>query len=197
LALAGTILFVAPLGKKWVASSQSDRPKPATAAEPARASPPADTSLLRSQALELFNKGDFTGSAALWQELTAAVPDDFEAINNLGVVLKKLNRPDEALSAYEGAIAANPQYPFAYNNLGVLLMEQGKLKKAQGHLERAIELDRAYADPHLHLAILFEKQEKKGDATTHYRAFLSLSPLLSPELKEKVASRLARLNGDS
>lgn len=200
--LAAGLLFVAPIGKKWIASFRSQRLKPASVSEQAPTPPPANASLLpkgdpfgvRNRALELFNRGDFAGSLTLWQELIASIPGDFEAINNLGVVLKKLDRPGEALAAYERAIATNPQYPFAQNNAGVLLMEQGKLAKAQDHLERAMALDSTYADPHLHLAILFEKQKKKGDAAQHFRTFLTLSPLLAPDLKDKITSRLARLD---
>jgi len=199
VASAAAVLFVAPLGKKWMAQRSSQQSKPAAGTQPtptATTPPTTDPSLLKARALELFSKGDFAGSLPLWQELTAVLPGDFEAINNLGLVLKKLNRADEAVSAYERAIAANPSYAVARNNLGVLLMEQGKMEKAESHLKQASELDHGYANPHLHLAILLEKQKKKGEAAVHFREFLNLSPLLAPDLKEKITSRLARLNGE-
>ena len=70
------------------------------------------------------------------------------------------------------------------------------MEKAESHLKQASELDHGYANPHLHLAILLEKQKKKGEAAVHFREFLNLSPLLAPDLKEKITSRLARLNGE-
>lgn len=48
------------------------------------------------------------------------------ACNNLGAVLRYLDRPGEAFQAYEQAIAADPRFAEAYNNLGNLLESQGR-----------------------------------------------------------------------
>lgn len=196
VALAGAVLFLAPLGKKWIIALRTAGQKTAIVSQPATSPPTtADMTLLKTQALELFNKGDFEGSLTLWEQVSAAAPADFESINNLGFVLKKLNRLGEAKTAYEKAIGVNPRYAVAFNNLGVLHMEQGDSETARKHLEKAVALNETYADPQLHLALLFEKQRKKGEATVHYRKFLEQSPHLPLEVREKIISKLARLEG--
>ena len=52
-----------------------------------------------------------------------------EAFNNLGIVLKKLGRVDEALSSYRDAVRLRPDYVEARNNLGNALRSSISLKR--------------------------------------------------------------------
>jgi Flp pilus assembly protein TadD len=53
-----------------------------------------------------------------------------EARNNLGAVLMKLGRFDEAQACFESAVALKPQYTMARHNLGSVLRKNGRLTEA-------------------------------------------------------------------
>ncbi len=55
---------------------------------------------------------------AIWEDAVSKVPDDPIAHNNLGTVLLKANRNDEAKSEFRRAIQIAPERPIAHRNLG-------------------------------------------------------------------------------
>ncbi len=64
-----------------------------------------------------------------------------EAHSMRGFCAYYMGRPDDAIAAYEQAIALNPQFFWYYHNLGILLFQQG-------HYERAVEvLETALSSP--------------------------------------------------
>jgi Tfp pilus assembly protein PilF len=94
-----------------------------------------------------------------------------EMFNNLGSVLMNLNRPDDALAAFERAIELRPNYADALNNVGVLHRNAHRTEKAIEYLKRAVELNpslthaqanlrAAYRDvvPTWHFAMMDDKQ---------------------------------------
>ncbi len=61
---------------------------------------------------------------------------------NVGYLLEKLKRPDEAIQHYAAAIALDPKQPIALNNLALLYAERGKkLTDALFYASRALEFE--------------------------------------------------------
>jgi type II protein arginine methyltransferase len=94
-----------------------------------------------------------------------------EMHNNMGSVLMALNREEEAIAAFDRAIAMNPEYADALNNLGVAYRNTKRVEKAIEYLKRAVELNpnlthakanlrAAYRDvvPSWHFAMMDDKQ---------------------------------------
>lgn len=81
----------------------------------------------------------FTRAATLLPPFTAAW-------SNLGATLGELDRPQEALAAFETALAHDGLNPQALNNVGVVRRELGKLDESEAAFRRVIELepDRAF-----------------------------------------------------
>ncbi len=82
--------------------------------------------------------------AAWWYgRAVASDPSLFPAWNDLGVMLARSGRDDDALSAFRRAIGARDDYAVAWFNLGVMLERRGLLHApaAQGALGRAFQLD--------------------------------------------------------
>jgi tetratricopeptide (TPR) repeat protein len=67
------------------------------------------------------------GSAAAW--------------GNLGATLGELDRPAEALEAFERLLALDPSSPQAHNNIGVLTRELGRLPESEAAFRHVIELE--------------------------------------------------------
>ena len=65
-----------------------------------------------------------------------------EAWNNLGVVLVELGKPEEAVTAFERALLANPHYADAHYNLADLLDSVGDAAAASVHWRAYLSQDR-------------------------------------------------------
>ena len=65
---------------------------------------------------------------------------------NLGNTHAKLDQSDQALEAYEKAIAIAPEDPTLYQNLGGIYAAMGNTDKARELYEQAVTLS-AYGDP--------------------------------------------------
>ena len=70
-----------------------------------------------------------------------------------GNALKDQGRLDEAIAAYNRAIALKPDYAEAHNNLGIALKDQGRLDEAIAAYHRAIALKPDHAEAHNNLGI--------------------------------------------
>ena len=67
-------------------------------------------------------------AAALWYERAVVVrPDDCEALSNLAIVCKYLNRHREGLELIDRALSLSPQHPLAHWNRAILLLSLGEL----------------------------------------------------------------------
>ena len=61
--------------------------------------------------------------------------DYAEAYNNIGIVLKELDKPDEAIAAYNKALSIKPEYAEAHQNLSFVLLNIGKLEQGLNEYE--------------------------------------------------------------
>jgi cytochrome c-type biogenesis protein CcmH/NrfG len=102
-------------------------------------------------------------------------PQNVRAIVHRGLVMEDLNKPAEALAAYEKATALAPNDPLPYINLGSLLYFQfRKTFEAKNALVRAIELDPDNPDAHFNLGVLFADANLFGEAATEWRRVIDI-----------------------
>ncbi len=85
--------------------------------------------------------GDLEGAIALLREAVALDPESAEARHDLGLALRRADRPDEAALEYLEAIRLRPDYVEAHHDLGYLRELQGRLDEARASYRRALELD--------------------------------------------------------
>lgn len=71
----------------------------------------------RKLAVELALAGSWDEAAEMNREVIRESPGDVEAYNRLAKALTELGALDEAVSAFEGALAISPQNPIARRNL--------------------------------------------------------------------------------
>ena len=74
----------------------------------------------------------------LYEHALATTERNFVAHNNLGVVLAKAGRPDEAEAHFEESIRAYPEYSEGQDNLGTSLMKRGRIAESLEHFETAL-----------------------------------------------------------
>ena len=64
----------------------------------------------------------------------------------MGIALQEQGKLEEAIEAYNKALAIKPDYAEAYNNMGNALQEQGKLEEAIEAYNKALAIKPDYAE---------------------------------------------------
>ena len=70
-------------------------------------------------------------------------PGDPMANYNLANALVRLGRHDEAIDAFQRAIASKPRVSYLRHNYAILLARGGRLEEAERQLRMAVQLDPA------------------------------------------------------
>ncbi len=94
---------------------------------------------------------------------------------NLGVVLFRQGRPDEAAAAFDAALEIAPNYGTALSNRGVISMRRGNLPKAERYFRRAITTS-GYALAYGNLALVLMATGRPEEAEKILRAGLARYP---------------------
>ena len=99
-----------------------------------------------------------------------------EAAYQLGLVLQRANRLDEAIALFKKAAAAEPRNAEVLTNLGMALCQAQRAKEAVPILQRAVQLTPENAVSHQDLAAAFIQLNQVGDAIDQLKAALKLTP---------------------
>ncbi len=159
--------------------------------ETGEAAAAAQLATLEGRAAKAYQAGDYRMALPLWEKLILRDSLNPEHYNNLGLVMKRLGRWEEAIEQYRKAVSIDPQYATAYNNMGALYLARGNTDEAQRYLQKAAEIDPANADPHLNLGYLFEMRGDHANARQAYQTFLDKLTNLDDPLRADVEDRLA------
>ena len=95
---------------------------------------------------------------------------------NIGNIMAKTGRKDEAEGHYRKALLARPAFPEALVNLAVLLSEKGRTDEAERLYEGAIIIDYNRVEAHFNYANLLVGRGLWSEAAQHYRAVMTLAP---------------------
>jgi tetratricopeptide (TPR) repeat protein len=95
----------------------------------------------------------------------------------VGLKLEETGAPvDQAVKAYQSAVALNPHAAGAWVNLGTICYRQRKLAEAEQYYSKAIEADPGYPLAHFNLGNLFDEKGDLAHAQQCYEQALRLSP---------------------
>ena len=103
-------------------------------------------------------------------------PDLSEAYINLGVVLKDINKLDQAEFYLRKAIEINSYSSLAYLNLGATLRDIGHLKEAEYFLRKALLLNSNCSNNHTHLGRILNENGHLEESEFHLRKAIELDP---------------------
>jgi predicted TPR repeat methyltransferase len=142
---------------------------------PARAAP-ADPIALHEAGIQAYRAGDLIRAATLIANAIAIQGGIPNFHYNLGIVLKALERLEEAGASYQRAIALKPDYVDAHNNLGNVLKALGRREQARASFQRALQYNPGNADTHYSLGILACDLGLREEAATHFHACLACDP---------------------
>jgi Flp pilus assembly protein TadD len=97
--------------------------------------------------------------------------------NNLGVVLTKQGRVEEAMAQYDQALRLKPDQADAHTNRGTIFFKQGRLEEALTELVEAVRLDPRNSEAHNNLGALLARQGRVEEAMVQYDQALQHDPV--------------------
>jgi tetratricopeptide (TPR) repeat protein len=133
--------------------------------------------LLTFALLTRFQIQYWRDSLTLFNHTLSITSGNMTVHNNIGVVLEKQGRIDEAILHYEKALQIHPGYVDAHMNLGSALYSLGKYMKAIEHYQESIKLHPGSAAARFNLGIVLFAQKKLDEAIRYYKEALQLDPL--------------------
>ncbi len=106
---------------------------------------------LFEKAQAALTAGDLDAAQKYLQKGLKKVPDHANAWVNLGNIHLMREKPDEAVSAFEVAIALDPRHFLAMNGLGAASLQQGETAPAIEWFLSAVEAEPEYVTPLVNL----------------------------------------------
>jgi tetratricopeptide (TPR) repeat protein len=103
-------------------------------------------------------------------------PKSAETWNSKGATLKDVGRLNEALIAFDQAIALNPKYIEAWNNKGAALIPQGQFEQAIVCIDQALALDSAYDQAWINKGAILHNQGKQEEAIACFERAIKINP---------------------
>jgi len=120
MAFGAALALAAPAA--WgMDTSSSDRPK--------------ESSADYERGVKAVRAGNYAAALPLLQKVVAENAKDADAWNFIGYSQRKLKRYDDALTAYQKALAIKPDHRGANEYIGELYLETGQLSKAKERLK--------------------------------------------------------------
>jgi Flp pilus assembly protein TadD len=123
-----------------------------------------------------FTSGDFASARLAYERALFQQPDDPETLNNLGQVLVRLRRVDEAVVRFERAVALVPGKSTYHFNLAHALAQNGNLDRAIVEYRQAAKLFPADYAAQYNLAMSLHKKGDEQAAIAEFQRAISLAP---------------------
>jgi Tfp pilus assembly protein PilF len=114
---------------------------------------PTNFVALDRRAIMCSKRGEHAEALRLIQAAMRANPRSGETASDMGAILERMGRLDEAKDSYERALVLRPNQPVPHNGRGLALAAKGRYQEAIAAFTRAIEIDPGYADARFHRAL--------------------------------------------
>ncbi len=130
-------------------------------------------------ATKAYLSGRLHSTRELFEMMIEQHPGHIPAICRLGVVLLKLQEPEQALSRFEKAIELDNNNPYAKRMLGFTYMQLDNLAKAEPYLLRAIELAPDDAKSYMLLGAVYHQLGNAEAAESQFKGAIAADPMPS------------------
>jgi tetratricopeptide (TPR) repeat protein len=111
------------------------------------------------------------------------------AWNDLGALLLRSGKAEEAVAELRRAVSLDPAFAAAHCNLGAALAKTGAQDEAATEVDRALAIDPQHAPAHHHLGQILAERGKPGEAIASWRRALEITPDY-PEASDALAAAL-------
>jgi tetratricopeptide (TPR) repeat protein len=132
-----------------------------------------DDPALHEQLAELDQlSGDLAGATTNAKSAVGLLPSSSEDWSQLGIVLAKQQKYEEAATAFRRAFQLNPEEVWALQNLAQSLNDLGRRDEAIREYQHALSLKPRFGPAWLGLGQIYEKMGRKAEAEDCYRKAL-------------------------
>jgi predicted O-linked N-acetylglucosamine transferase (SPINDLY family) len=149
-------------------------PAPKPTAREAKASPQVAAKLLRAR--KAMASGRTADAEVEFRAILKMEPNQAEAINSLGGLLRVQDRIDEAVALLRQGIAAHPGLVALPLNLARILIDAGRHEEAERECRAALALAPAASNTNLAMGQLFALKRQEVLAERHLRAAVQADP---------------------
>ncbi|MBD2464965.1 tetratricopeptide repeat protein [Oscillatoria sp. FACHB-1407] len=132
--------------------------------------------VLENAAQQRLQYADFVAAEKICRQILELDTTHEQAALNLGDVLFKQGKLDEAIACYQHLLQLKPNDTHLYNNLGVLFDLQGQFQEAMECYRAIIAIDPNNATAYYNLGQLLEQQGQSDEAIAHYQTVIQLQP---------------------
>lgn len=138
-----------------------------------------DLASLRSRlesAQAAFHAGDLGRAAQAFRAIVAEIPDQPDALHMLGAIAYRMGRNELALSLFDEALRAAPQFAQAWNNRALVLRVLGRADEALESARRCVAADAAYFAGWDMIGLLLHEKGDNAGAVEHHERALQIDP---------------------
>jgi arylsulfatase A-like enzyme/Tfp pilus assembly protein PilF len=126
----------------------------------------------------LYHQGDAAGAKSWVEKALKYNPQNYRAWYEMGIIQSKIDKPSAA-SAYEKALAIQPNFALGQRGLGMLQFQQQNYADAAEHLGRSVELGLSDAKLFNFLGIAYSRTNRERKAIESYQKALQIDPQLA------------------
>lgn len=131
---------------------------------------------LIATALQHHQSGRFPEARAIYMQVLADDPDNFDALHLLGVLAHQVGKHDIAVDLIEKAVRQNDGNAVAYNNLGEAYKGLRRLQDAERSYRRALEIKPDFAEVRSNLGNALKDLGRLDEAEQVFREAVELNP---------------------
>jgi len=125
-------------------------------------------------ALQLLADGQTESGIELLVDVTDRIPDATAPFVDLGIAYGQSGDHEQAVQAFQSALAATPDHPVAHNELGIAYRRLGQFSDARASYEQALAIYPGFHYARRNLAVLCDLYlADLGCAQEHYENYQS------------------------
>src|SRR6185312_14117062 len=133
-------------------------------------------SFLFNRAVEAHRSGRVSEAEALYREIIASDPRNFDALHLLGIVCSETGKVSDADKFFRKAITIDPNFPPCYVNYGFYLLKQSRFSEALECFDKALALFPNFAQAWLGRGNVMRELGRNDEAFAAYSNAISLDP---------------------
>ena len=142
--------------------------------KPATPGRPTDGKQQLQTAMELHRKGAWSEAKLLYEGILENQPDNFDALQLLGVLASQTKNYEASVALIAKAIAINPSQATVHSNLGFALKALGRYAESVDSYLNAIKLKPDFADAHLHCGLAYLAMNQPMQAVASFDQVIAL-----------------------
>ena len=127
-------------------------------------------------AVDLHVRGKFSEAETAYRNILRALPAQFDATHNLGVLLLQCGKPEAALDYLNRAAEINPRSASARLNIGNALRTLGCFGDALDSYDVALAINPSYAEAYNNRGVVLRRLGRSAEALDSYERALAIKP---------------------